>query len=73
MTTTDGAKTVACTIALSVALRARVDTCARESGCSRAEAIRSALRDWCDRNERDAARRARLAAHAARADAGPAA
>ena len=50
----------AVTFTLPVQLLSRVDTRAREAGCSRGELVRRALDELCRRMEADAARRARL-------------
>ena len=56
------------TFTLPPALLARVDACARESGASRAEMLRTFVREGCTAHEREAVRRGRLARAATRGE-----
>ena len=47
-------------IRISPEMLDRLDLRAREAGCSRPEAIRRAIAEWCAREEAAAARRKRL-------------
>ncbi len=57
----------AITLKLPNRLRARADAAAAEKGHTRSEFVRAAIGEACDRAERDAERRLRLAAAAAAA------